>query len=45
MATKDKGSRNTKEVAAKRGNEARREMRAKRLAAESMANQSEGRRF
>ncbi len=45
MATKDKGGRNTKEVAAKHLNEERLEMRAKRLAAESMASQSETRVF
>ena len=45
MATKGEGSRNTKKVAAKSHNKERVEMRTKRFAAESMANQSEDRNF
>ena len=45
MASKDEGSRTTKEVAAKNLNEERLDMRAKRLAAESVASQSETRAF
>jgi len=45
MATKDKGSRNTKKVAAKGLKEKRLEKRAKRSAAESAANQSVERAF
>ena len=45
MATKDDGSRNTEKVAAKSRNRERVAMRAKRFAAESMANQSEDRNF
>jgi len=45
MATKDNGSRNTEKVAAKSHNKERVEMRTKRFAAESMANQSEDRPF
>lgn len=45
MATKDKGSRSTEKVAAKSRNKERVEMRTKRFAAESMANQSEDRPF
>ena len=45
MVTKDNGSRNTEKVAAKSHNKERVEMRTKRFAAESMANQSEDRPF
>ena len=45
MATKDKGGTNTEKVATKSLQEARLETRTKRLAAESMASQSENRAF
>jgi hypothetical protein len=45
MATKDKRSTNGGKVAAKSRTEERLAIRAKKLAAESMANQSEERTF
>ena len=45
MATKDKRSTDGGKVAAKSHNKERVEMRTKRFAAESMANQSEDRDF
>lgn len=45
MATKNKGDRNPKEVAAKDPDEQRLQKRTKRSAAEDMAQQSEDRAF